>query len=292
VGESEPTAVWLVASPGYFEAMRVGLVSGRMFDGRDTPDFGTTSALVDRTFADAVFPGEDPIGRQLYEGGCRAAECSIVNIVGVVENVRYLGLDDAQAGAAVGTVYVPQSQWLASASFLHVRGSGDPLLLVDAIRDVVHELDPTIAIADVATGTELIDGALAAPRNLAAVVVAFAAVALTLAMIGIYGVMNYFVQEHRRDIGIRLALGGRPGEVLGLVLGRGMSPVLLGTAVGFALAVVTTRFIQRLLFGISPFDPATLGTVAAVLLGTALAACWLPARRAARLDPAQVLRHD
>ncbi|MGH7507596.1 MAG: FtsX-like permease family protein, partial [Longimicrobiales bacterium] len=291
-GESEPTAVWLVASPGYFDALRIGLVAGRMFAERDRPDLGTTSALVDRTWADHVYPGEDPIGKRLYEGGCKSADCSIVNVVGVVDDVRYLGLDDSQNGAAVGTVYVPQSQWLASSTYLYVRTSGEPLQALGSIRDIVHDLDPDIAVTDVATADDLVEDALAAPRNLAGVVVAFAAIAFMLAMIGIYGVMSYFVHEHRKDIGIRLALGGRPAEVLGLVLGRGMRPVLFGTAIGFAIAVAITRFITRLLFGVSPHDPATLAAVALAMLGTAVGACWLPARRAARLDPAQVLRHD
>ncbi len=292
VGKTEPMAVWLIASPGYFDALRIGLVSGRMFDERDGPDLGFTSALVDRTWADNVYPGESPIGKELYEGGCRGAECNLVKVVGVVENVRYLGLDDSQRGAAVGTVYVPQSQWLASSSNLFVRASGDPLLLVGSIRAIVQELDPEVPLTHIATADDLVDDALAAPRNLAVVVAGFAAVALALAMIGIYGVMSYFVNEHRKAIGIRLALGGRPAEVLRLVVGRGMKPVLAGTAVGFAIAFGVTRFITHLLFVVSPYDPATLAAVAFAMLSTAVAACWLPARHAARVDPVQVLRND
>ena len=292
VGETEPLAVWLIASPGYFDALRIDLVAGRMFDNRDGPDLGTTSALVDRTLAESIYPGEDPIGRRLYEGGCKSAECTIVEIIGVVDNVRYLGLDDSQSGAAVGTVYVPQSQWLASSTYLFVRTQGEPLRLMNSIRSTVRALDPTIPITDVAIADDLVDQALAAPRNIAGVVVAFALIALVLAMIGIYGVMSYFVHEHRKDIGIRLALGGRPLAVLGLVLGRGMKPVMFGIALGFAIAFGMTRFISGLLFGVSPQDPTTLGLVALAMLVTAAAACWLPARHAARLDPAQILRQE
>jgi hypothetical protein len=263
-----------------------------MFDARDNADLGTTSALVDRTWAENIYPGEDPIGKQLYEGGCKSEDCTVVEVVGVVENVRYLGLDDAQAGAAVGTVYVPQAQWLASSTNLFVRTNGEPLQLLNSIRIAVRELDPTIPLTEAAIADDLVDEALAAPRNIAGVVVAFALIALVLAMIGIYGVMSYFVHEHRKDIGIRLALGGRPRAVLGLVLGRGMKPVVFGTALGFAIAFGMTRFISRLLFGVSPQDPATLGLVGLAMLGTAVAACWLPARHAARLDPAQVLRQE
>ncbi len=129
-GATEPLAVWLVTSPGYFDALRIRRVSGRMFDERDRPDIGTVSALVDRAWADHIYPGEDPIGKRLYEGGCKSVECEIVTVIGVVENVRYLGLDEAQRGAAVGTVYVPQSQWYDSNYYLYVRSRSDPRGLV------------------------------------------------------------------------------------------------------------------------------------------------------------------
>jgi putative ABC transport system permease protein len=291
-GESEPMAVWLVASPGYYDALRIRLIAGRMFDASDNVERETVSALVDRTWAETMYPGADPVGRRMYEGGCRAEECRLVEVIGVVENVRYLGLDDAQAGAAVGSLYVPYSQWVPSVTNLFVRAQGDPLALVGSIRGIVREIDPATPIADIALGSQLIDDALATPRNLARVVLGFAAVAVLLALIGIYGVMSYFVNEHRRDIGIRLALGGRPGTVLGLVIGRGMQPVVAGTLIGFFIATGVTRFLNRLLFGVSPRDPATLALVALAMLSTALVACWLPARRAARLEPAQVLRQE
>jgi putative ABC transport system permease protein len=291
-GESEPLAVWLVASAGYFEALGIGLISGRLFQESDNADSEFTAALVDRAWANRIYPGEDPVGKRLYEGGCRAPECSIVQVVGVVEDVRYLGLDDAQSGAAVGTVYVPQSQWISPSMNLFVRTNGDPLALLGSIRAIVKELDPAVPVTDVTTASQLVDAALVAPRNLAAVVIAFAVVALLLALIGIYGVMNYFVNEHRKDIGIRLALGGRPRAVFGLVLGRGLAPVALGTVIGIAMAMGVTRFIARLLYRVSPHDSATFGMVALAMIIAAVLACWLPARSAARLDPARVLRLD
>ena len=292
-GEPEPMATWLIASPGYFDALEIGLVAGRLFDGRDGPDSETTAAVVDRAWAEAVFPGQDPLGRRLYEGGCRAPECSIVEVVGVVEDVKYLGLGTATATGVVGTLYVPQAQWLASTTYLFVRvPEGNPLALVAPIRRIVRELDPGTAIDDIATADHLVDRALAAPRNIAALVLAFAAIAVLMALIGIYGVMSYFVHEHRREIGIRIVLGGRPRRVLQGIVGAGMRPVLVGTAAGLVLAALATRFTEHLLFGVAPGDPATLAAVAAAMLATALVACWIPTAGATRMDPGTVLRED
>ncbi len=289
-GAAQPVATWLVASPGYFEALHIPLIAGRMFNAHDTRGV-TTAVLVDQTWARHFYPRGSPIGKRLYEGGCNQPDCDVPTIVGVVGDIRFNGLDNAQ-NSVTGTIYVPESQWLPGSTYLFVRTAGDPLALLQAVRGVVHELDSSVPIVDVATGDELIRRALAAPRNLTAAVAAFSTVALLLAVIGIYGTMAGYVAERRRDIGIRMALGGRPNSVLGLVLARGMAPVLAGAGLGMLLALALTRFLSGMLYDVHARDPLTFLAIVAMLVVTAAAACLIPASRAARLDPVQTLRSD
>ena len=291
-GQTEPLAVWLVASPGYFDALRIGLVAGRMFDERDGPELENISALVDRRWVENMYSGENPVGRRFYEGGCKSEDCRIVEIVGVVEDVRYLGLDDAQADAAIGSVYVPHSQWFERSMNLFVRTSGEPLQVLGAIREVVRELNPEVPVTDVATAHDLVDDALATPRNLAGAVGAFAAVALLLAMIGIYGVMSYSVAQRSHELGIRCALGASAWQLVGLVVRGGAMMAATGLLIGVVGAFAVTRTLSTLLFEVTPNDPLTLCSVGLMLAGIAMAACWLPARRITRVDPVEALRYE
>jgi ABC-type antimicrobial peptide transport system permease subunit len=199
--------------------------------------------------------------------------------------VKYAGLDSPDEG----TVYTPLGSRVRS---VLLRTSMDPLTLVPALRAAVRELDHELPVSDIATVDELVARSLQTPRSLSVLVASLALVALTLSVVGIYGVMTYYVQQHGRDIGIRLALGGSDRDVLKLVVGRGMTVVGLGLAAGVAAAFVMTRWISSLLFSINAVDPLTFTAVALVLGSVGLVTCVLPGVRAMRLDPAVVLRID
>jgi predicted permease len=285
--QAEPVAPWPVVSPEFFHALGIPLIRGRMFDESDRPG-APRVALVDQAWVRRFFPGEDPIGRRLHSGGCNRPDCPWLTVIGVVGDVKYMGLDDP----GWGTIYQPVLQNTWWSRILFVRTATDPLSVVPAVRAIVRELDLTLPLSEVATMEELMESALDSPRNFLAMIAGFATVALLLAAIGIYGVMSYFVQQHTRDIGIRMALGGGPESVLRLIVGRGMRLVVLGIAIGVGGALALTRFMASMLFEVSPTDGVTFAGVTVGLVATALLACVIPARRAAGVDPAATLREE
>ena len=285
--QAEPVVPWPVVSPDYFRTLGIPLLKGRLFDERDR-DGAPSVAVVDQAWTERFFPGEDPIGKRFHSGGCNEPDCPWTSVIGVVGDVKYMGLDVP----AQGTVYEPQLQNTWWGQILFVRTTGDPASFLPAIRTIVREVDPTLPIANVATMDELMQNALDSPRNLLSLIAGFASVALLLAAIGIYGVMSYFVQRHRRDIGIHLALGAGPRAVSRLIVGKGMRVVTLGVVVGVGVALVLTRFMTSILFEVSATDMTTFVGVTSGLLVTALIAVTLPARRAARVDPTTTLREE
>jgi putative ABC transport system permease protein len=176
--------------------------------------------------------------------------------------------------------------------YVIVKTAGDSSALASAVRQLVRELDPTLPFSDVATIDDLVERSLQRPRSLSLLVGALAAVALILSIVGIYGVMAYYVQQHAKEISIRMALGGSPADVLQLVVGQGMGVVVAGLAVGLLAAVAATRLMSSLLFGVGATDAFTFSGVTILLLVVALMACLLPARRAIAVQPATVLRND
>jgi len=291
-GRSQPVTTWVDVSPEYFGVMGQKLVDGRLFDARDTAASSDSVVVVDTAWARRFFPGQSAVGKRLKGGGC--STCDWTTVVGVVSPVKYDGLDVPDRGV----VYTPMTErgeglagsFSGRTRYLLVRtaaGGGVP-----DVRRVLHDLDPNVPFARAATVDELVDRSLEQPRGLSLLVAVLAAVALVLAVVGIYGVMAHHVQQQARDVGIRLALGSTPRAVVGLMVGRGMRLVAGGVAVGAALAVALARLLTSTLFGVSPADPATFSMVTLLLLGTALAACGLPALRAAAADPASVLRTD
>jgi predicted permease len=287
-GASQPVTPWVAVSPGYFRLLGLGLLEGRTFDDRGSSQMPVV--VVDEAWARRFFPGESVLGKRFHEGGC--TNCPWMSVVGVVSGVKYAGLDKPDEG----TVYTPLAVRGAPSPertrYLFLRTGGPPGVALGALRGVLREIDASIPLAEAATIDDLVSRSLEQPRSLTALVGVFAGIALLLSIVGVYGVMAYYVQQHLRDLSIRLALGGSPGAVLGLLIGQGMSVVAAGIGVGLLGALVLARFMAGLLFGIGAADARTLLAVGTLLLAAALLACAVPAARALRLEPAVLLREE
>jgi putative ABC transport system permease protein len=283
-GQSQPVTPWLAVTPEYFGVLGLSLVEGRLLDPRDAQTEYLESVVVDRAWARRFFPNESAIGKRFKSGGC--SECPWTSVVGVVTEVKYAGLDQPDAG----TVYRPMGGGLIR--FFILRAHTDPANLMPAVRQVIRNLDPGVALTAAATVDELVGQSLQQPQSLSILVGAFALVALILSIVGIYGVMAHYVQQHLKDISIRLALGSSTSSVLRLVVGHGMGVVAAGVAAGLLTALAVARLMSTLLFGVGAADVATFAGAAALLLLVALAACLVPAWRATVLQPAEILRRD
>lgn len=278
-----PTMYVFQCTPGYFAAMGIRLVRGRLFDASDDarrPRVG----IINESMARRFFPGEDPIGKRIGPPG-RPAGGGV--IVGVVADVRD-GRLARHSGEVPNQLYAPLAQNPYDVLTFVVRQSGPPSALAAAIREV----DPEVAIGAVRPLSDWVADSLARQRLAAWLFAAFSLAALLLAALGVYGVMAFLVGQRTRDIGIRIALGARVGHVLGLIGRQGGSLVAAGLAAGLVGALALTRSISSLLFGVSAWDPATFAAIAALLAAVSAAACLLPARRAARIDPVVALRSD
>jgi putative ABC transport system permease protein len=284
-GEPERLAAWVVVGASYFEVMGIPLLEGRGFEPSDLDDEALPVILVDEAWARRNYPGESPVGRRLYSGGQTTGPRA--TIVGVVGTVPYEGIGASERGA----MYQVVSNRFAEA-WLLLRTAGDPHDVAPLVREELRGLDPTAPVVMMATGEELLRESLTRPRHLSLLLGLFSAVALGLAVVGIYGITSYSVQQGRADIAVRLALGGAPGSVLGRTLWEGMRVSLAGLAVGFAASLLLTGALSGLLYGVAPRDPAALAAAATVLLGVSAVACLLPALRAVRVDPASTLREE
>jgi putative ABC transport system permease protein len=278
-----------IVTDGYFRAMNIPVVTGREFTERDSLK-GPRVAVINEALARTHFPTEDPIGKRIsFE---RDAP-KWYEIVGIVGNIKHRGLDARDRAE----LYVPYRQplfdsWTVRPMYLAVRTTTDPLGAVAAVRRGVNRLDPDQPISDVRTMDDRIDRSLAGRRFNMLLLGLFASLALTLAGIGIYGIVAYSVTERTHEIGVRLALGAQRRDVLAMVVGQGMVMTAIGTAVGLVLGLAATRAMSSLLFGVSATDPATFALITAVLAAVALVACYVPARRATRVDPMLALRHE
>jgi len=279
----EPVADVRVITPGYFRTMGIPLLHGRNFSARETTEMSHV-VLINQTMARQLWPGKDPLGRRVT---IHMKDENVPSaIIGVVGDIRHDGLDVPVRSM----VYWPHPELATSWMTLVIRTGSDPLSLAPSVQRAVLELDRELPIADVRTMAQLLAHSLARVRFATLLLVLFALVALALAAVGIYGVMSYAVAVRTREIGIRMALGARAADVLRLILGRAVILVGVGLGLGLVAALALTRLMESLLYGVSATDPVTFLSIPLLLMAVALIACYVPARRAARVDPMIALR--
>jgi putative ABC transport system permease protein len=274
-------------TPVYFETLRIPVRRGRYFSAIDG-ERGAHVAIVSDEAARRFWPGEDPIGKRIrihVSIGVREREREIVGIVGDVK-IRTL------EAAAAPVVYVPHAQYVAGEMTVVVRTAGEPLASVPLVTAQLAQIDREVALTNVRPAERMVSASVAQPRFRMLTLGLFALIALGLAAVGLYGVMAYSVGQRRGELGLRIALGADSGDVLRLVLREGLMPVGIGIAVGLLGAGALTRIMSTLLFDVSPFDPITFTAVPALLAAVAAIACYIPARRATRVDPLATLRYD
>ena len=284
-----PTAGMRIVTPDYFSTMKIPLRRGRVFDVRDDENAPEVVAINEEA-ARRYWPGVDPIGQQLRLGVRLAdARSGMKTIVGIVGDVKFSGLD---AIAAAPEVYLPYAQHQVDSLTIAVRTAGDPLAFVPAARADLASLDRDLPMAAVRTMDQVIGRSIAERRFTMLLLATFAAVAVLLAAIGVYGVLAYLVSQRTQEIGVRLAIGATPADVARLFVREGAGLTLIGVLCGLAGAVAATRALSTLLFGVTTTDPLTFAAVAGVLALVALLASYVPARRAARVDPMAALRAE
>jgi len=273
-------------SPGYFRAMGIPLLRGRELSDRDVPG-APVAAVINEAFAQRVWPGQDPIGKQIRVFNKDEKEPA-EEVVGIVGNVKQNGLDEKDSFDAYESIV--QHPWPDTEVSVRTTQGGEALL--PSIRGIIAEFDPDLAVYNVRSMDEIIAESLGSRRLMLALVGLFAALALVLATIGIYGVMSYVVAGRKQEIGIRMALGAQQRDIFKLVVGQGMALACIGLVLGLIAAAALTRFLASMLFQVKAFDLITYGGVTLLLGGVALLACYVPARRATRVDPLIALRYE
>ena len=281
---AEPSAVYRAVSPGYFTALQIPVVRGRTFNAQDT-EKSPLVAVVDEAFVKRHFPNVDPIGQGIDIGN---GTDGFAQIVGVVGNVRYDGLDTTPDP----TMYMPFKQDPFGGMWIVVRTAGDPQQFVGTARQVVREIDSGLPAFSMTPLTAVISDSVAQRRFSMLLLAVFALVALFLAAVGLYGVVAYSVSLRTQEIGLRMAIGAEPGDVLRMVVGGGMKLAVIGIAIGIAAALAVARVVETMLFDVTPFDPTSYAATVAVLLTVCVLASYLPARRAMGVDPLVALRQE
>ena len=289
----QPQTMLYITSPDYLKAMGIRLVKGRFFTAQDTQK-SPRVAVIDEAFARAQFPNEEPLGHYIAGDGKDNPDAEIV---GVVAHVKHFGLDAVER--VQPQLYLPFNQapddafpFLASRANLIIRTTADPSNLTAAVRHEVQALDPNQPVYNVSTMERTLDQSLVTQRLSMTLLALLASLALILAAVGIYGVMSYTVTQRSHEIGIRMAIGAQPRDVFRMVIGRGMMLALIGVALGLMGAFGLTRLMATMLFGVEPTDPATFVSIGILLTGVALVACYVPGRRATRVDPLVALRYE
>ena len=282
---ANPSLNFEAVHPSYFSTLGVAIRRGRGFTAADRAG-APRVAVVDEAMAARTWPGQDPLGRRLKFGGLHSSN-EWLTVVGVAATTRYRELVTPRP-----SLYVPAEQLMVTAARLVIRTEATPGLVAGAVREAVRAADPAVRVLRVAAYADHLRRPLAAPRFNALVLGVFAAAALLMSSVGVYGLVSASVRRRYAELGVRLALGATAAAVLRLVLGEGLRLALWGALAGLALAVASARLLRGLLFEIEPLDPVSLLGAAAALVAAALAATWLPARRATRVDPIEVLRAE
>jgi putative ABC transport system permease protein len=272
--------------PNYFQTMGIQLLQGRAFTTQDTRD-SPRVAIVNETFVKRYFSNEDPVGKRFTFGGA-GPNARWISIVGVVRDSKRQGVDQPVRIES----WMPLAQMPSGSMDVVLRTTGDPLALGNAVRDAVWSLDRDLPIPRIQTMEQILSERVAQRRLNMLLLGLFALVALILAAVGIYGVMNYAVTQRTNEIGVRMALGAQASDVLRLIVRQGMTLVVVGVVIGLAATFTLTRLMASLLFGVSATDPITFAAIAVLLIGVALVACLIPARRATKVDPMVALRYE
>jgi putative ABC transport system permease protein len=285
-----PNGDWQVVTPGYFETMGVKLVRGR-FMTNDDHERAPLVVVINETMAKRYWPNEDAIGKRFHIGSNNQPWITVVGIVGQVRH-------NAVTETPRAEMYAPHAQWAAAGASaprgmtFAIRTAGDPLAVLGYARQTVRSLDPNLPIADVKTLERVADDSYSQARFTTVLLGMSAGLALLLATIGIYGVISLLVTRRRQEIGIRIALGARPGTILGMVLRRGLGLAAVGVVLGVGTAALLTRVLSSMLYGVSRFDAATFAAVPLLLAAVAVLACLIPAGRAATVNPVVALREE
>jgi putative ABC transport system permease protein len=285
------SAEYRLISNGYFNVMKMSLRRGRQFNEGDVAG-SEPVVIINEAFARRNFSDVEPLGQEVYVCCGERGDLAMRRVVGVISNTKQRGLDSP----APGTVFIPIGQATEGmgeqtrfASFV-LRAAGDPSALIAAVRSEISQLDPAVPVRGVRSMEQLVGTSVAPQRFNMSLLGLFAALGLVLAAVGIYGVIAYGVSQRTHEIGLRMALGAQASDVMKMVVGRGMALAMIGVAVGLGASYALTRLMKTLLFGLSATDPLTFTVIALSLGLIALLACWIPARRAAKVDPMIALR--
>jgi predicted permease len=285
-GETFINADQRVAGGHYFEAMQIPLRSGRLFNEFDT-EANPAVAVIDEHMASELWPNADPLGKRFRFGGIDSSD-KWITIVGVVGRVKQYTLDEDSRIA----LYLPMTQYPSRQFNIVARSAGDPAALTSAITREIRAVDADLPVYHARSMTERVDESLARRRFSMWLLTLFAGCALVLATVGIYGVLAFLVRQGTREIGIRMSLGATQSGILRLIVGRGLRIAVDGVGIGLVGAFLLTRFLETVLFGVRTTDPLTFGGIAALLIAVSVAASYVPARRAARIDPMVTLRNE
>jgi predicted permease len=283
--EPDPVVLQRIAFPGYFETMGIPVLAGRSFTDQDGINDGSRAVIVNETSARQSWPDQNPVGKRIRHSYTNAPW---LTVIGVARDVKHYGLDQP----VIPGVYLPFAQDPQAHMSLVVRSSVAPTSLVPSIQALVRERDPELPVSGVVTMEERLRQSMWARRLTASLFGIFSGVALVMAAGGLYGVFSYAVSRRTQEIGVRLALGAQGGEILWLVIRQGFVLSAAGIGIGLCGALLATPVTRQLLYGVSPFEPFTIAAVALGLLLVAVLACWIPARRAMRVDPVEALRWE